>query len=975
LERKISMRKPREELVKRGLLLEDPVQGGEDPGKLSHATLKNGHTTPIGSARSSSPVLVEEEPVRISSLRNLIPEEDPKKRLGSTGSLPDSEAESAPEHVAKQPLLPPRRLSSASHEASEGQAKEAVSGSTARSVSSTSGSATTTPAVTTAAPNPTRTVHSFVTPAPAPRTLPAAATSTSTTINPAKQPPIPPPKPAHRNSNPVITELSQAINSGTLLSKPSPPLPPKRGIPSTSGPTSEPAASPTTKTSSDQREKTVFVCSDPPLIIPPSSPSPPLPTHIPPEPPRSPPFPEKTFHVVPEVEFSPPLDLSLDISQQDDQKKEVPKKIQDQSFSEPHIPSRLPPLPLHIRIQQALTSPLPMTPPLEGAHRAHSQLFESSDSFSEDSGTLGRTRSLPITIEMLKVPDDEEEEQTCPLAFVEDMSSTSVTPKLPQCLHEEEKESDSDSEGPIQYRDEEEEDEDDESHHSALANKVKRKDTLAMKLSSRPSEPELNLNSWPRKSKEEWNEIRHQIGNTLIRRLSQRPTAEELEQRNILQPKNEADRQAEKREIKRRLTRKLSQRPTVAELLARKILRFNEYVEVTDAQDYDRRADKPWTKLTPADKAAIRKELNEFKSSEMEVHEDSKHFTRMQIYEFQDNLVYKVYSFGCNDEGALGRDTSVEGSEMVPGKVELQEKVVQVSAGDSHTAALTEDGRVFLWGSFRDNNGVIGLLEPMKKSMVPVQVQLDMPVVKVASGNDHLVMLTTDGDLYTLGCGEQGQLGRVPELFANRGGRQGLERLLVPKCVLLKSRGTRGRVRFQDAFCGAYFTFAISREGHVYGFGLSNYHQLGTPGTGSCFIPQNLTSFKNSTKSWVGFSGGQHHTICMDSEGKAYSLGRAEYGRLGLGEGAEEKSIPTLISQLPVVSSVACGASVGYAVSKDGRVFAWGMGTNYQLGTGQDEDAWNPVEMTGKQLENRVVLTVSSGGQHTVLLVKDKEQS
>lgn len=94
---------------------------------------------------------------------------------------------------------------------------------------------------------------------------------------------------------------------------------------------------------------------------------------------------------------------------------------------------------------------------------------------------------------------------------------------------------------------------------------------------------------------------------------------------------------------------------------------------------------------------------------------------------------------------------------------------------------------------------MIGLLEPMKKSMVPVQVQLDAQVVKVASGecwahwarasqhssalrqalpvlsgNDHLVMLTDDGDLYTLGCGEQGQLGRVPELFANRGGRQGL---------------------------------------------------------------------------------------------------------------------------------------------------------------------------------------------------------
>ncbi|XP_050009038.1 phosphatase and actin regulator 4 isoform X6 [Alexandromys fortis] len=605
-------------------------EGYEDAGKLSHATLKNGHTTPIGSARSSSPVLVEEEPVRVSSLRNLIPEEDPKKRLGSTGSQPNSEAESAPEHAPKQPLVPPSRSSSSSSEASEGQAKDTMPGSAARSLSSISGSTPTAPGVPTAATNVAKTANSFVSPTPAPRTLPAAPASTNTAVTqtaPAKQPPVPPPKPAHRNSNPVIAELSQAMNSGSLLQKPSPPLPPKRGIPSALGPTSEPAASPTTKTASDQREKTVSVW-EPPLMIPPSSPSPPLPTHIPPEPPRSPSFPAKTFQIVSEVEFSPPLDLSQDLSQQEDQKKEVPKKIQDQSFGEPHIPSRLPPLPLHIRIQQALTSPLPVTPPLEGAHRAHSLLFESSDGFSEDSGTLGRTRSLPITIEMLKVPDDDEEEQTCPLAFAEDMTPASGTPKLPPCLQEEGKESDSDSEGPIQYRDEEDEDDEDESHQSALANRVKRKDTLAMKLSSRPSEPELNLNSWPRKSKEEWNEIRHQIGNTLIRRLSQRPTAEELEQRNILQPKNEADRQAEKREIKRRLTRKLSQRPTVAELLARKILRFNEYVEVTDAQDYDRRADKPWTKLTPADKAAIRKELNEFKSSEMEVHEDSKHFTR-----------------------------------------------------------------------------------------------------------------------------------------------------------------------------------------------------------------------------------------------------------------------------------------------------------------------------------------------------------
>lgn len=58
-----------------------------------------------------------------------------------------------------------------------------------------------------------------------------------------------------------------------------------------------------------------------------------------------------------------------------------------------------------------------------------------------------------------------------------------------------------------------------------------------------------------------------------------------------------------------------------------------------------------------------------------------------------------------------------------------------------------------------------------------------------------------------------------------------------------------------------------------------------------------------------------------------------------------------------------------------GSVYSWGMGTNMQLGTGEEEDEWTPVKVTGKQLENRSVLMASSGGQHTVLLVKDKQES
>ncbi|MBZ3883703.1 Phosphatase and actin regulator 3 [Sciurus carolinensis] len=131
-----------------------------------------------------------------------------------------------------------------------------------------------------------------------------------------------------------------------------------------------------------------------------------------------------------------------------------------------------------------------------------------------------------------------------------------------------------------------------------------KKELLAVKLRNRPSKQELeDRNIFPRRTDEERQEIRQQIEMKLSKRLSQRPAVEELERRNILKQRNDQTEQEERREIKQRLTRKLNQRPTVDELRDRKILiRFSDYVEVAKAQDYDRRADKPWTRLSAADK-------------------------------------------------------------------------------------------------------------------------------------------------------------------------------------------------------------------------------------------------------------------------------------------------------------------------------------------------------------------------------------
>ena len=66
---------------------------------------------------------------------------------------------------------------------------------------------------------------------------------------------------------------------------------------------------------------------------------------------------------------------------------------------------------------------------------------------------------------------------------------------------------------------------------------------------------------------------------------------------------------------------------------------FADYAEVIECEEYDRKADKPWTRLRPEDKAAIRKELNEFKKFEMEVHPESEYMTRSVVH---NRVVVKV---------------------------------------------------------------------------------------------------------------------------------------------------------------------------------------------------------------------------------------------------------------------------------------------------------------------------------------------
>ncbi|XP_076669410.1 regulator of chromosome condensation 1 isoform X3 [Andrena cerasifolii] len=300
----------------------------------------------------------------------------------------------------------------------------------------------------------------------------------------------------------------------------------------------------------------------------------------------------------------------------------------------------------------------------------------------------------------------------------------------------------------------------------------------------------------------------------------------------------------------------------------------------------------------------------------------------------------EIVTFGCNDEGALGRDTSAEGSETKPGPVNLPGKVIQDSHG---TMGLTLKGN----------------------EQFPIEMLPNVKIVKIASGADHLVLLNKNGHVYTCGCGEQGQLGRVAARAASRDTRHGMGPLLAPARVEFK---ITKKLEFGDIWAGTYCTFAKEyHSGDIYVFGLNNYHQIGLKEPRTHFHPQISKTF--SGKIWKHISSGQHHTIALDNSGQVFVMGRKEYGRLGLGSNCSDAKELTAV---PAVSSfkcvdVAAGSAQSFAVTESGDLYSWGMGTSGQLGTGE-EDVEEPALVKGKQLEGKTIIRVAGGGQHTLTL-------
>uniref|UniRef100_A0A8C0SYG2 X-linked retinitis pigmentosa GTPase regulator n=1 Tax=Canis lupus familiaris TaxID=9615 RepID=A0A8C0SYG2_CANLF len=238
----------------------------------------------------------------------------------------------------------------------------------------------------------------------------------------------------------------------------------------------------------------------------------------------------------------------------------------------------------------------------------------------------------------------------------------------------------------------------------------------------------------------------------------------------------------------------------------------------------------------------------------------------------------KVYAAGGNNEGQLGLgDTEERSTFHLISFFTSQRKIKQLSAGSNTSAALTEDGELFMWGD--NSEGQIGL-ENVTNVCVPQQVTVGKPISWISCGYYHSAFVTTEGQLYTFGEPECGKLGLPNQLLVNH---------RMPQPV----PGIPGKV--VQVACGGGHTVVLTEKA-VYTFGLGQFGQLGL-GTFlfETSVPKAIEHIKDQKISFIAC--GENHTALITDMGLMYTFGDGRHGKLGLGlENSTNQFIPTLCS-------------------------------------------------------------------------------
>lgn len=174
----------------------------------------------------------------------------------------------------------------------------------------------------------------------------------------------------------------------------------------------------------------------------------------------------------------------------------------------------------------------------------------------------------------------------------------------------------------------------------------------------------------------------------------------------------------------------------------------------------------------------------------------------------------RVWACGLNSLGELGDGTTRPSS--VPVKVKglgPSARVVFLVAAFANSGALLADGKYLDWGT--NGRGQLGIGTLRKRSDVPVTVPLPAGVQQVTQGgsvpgNGQTLALLTNGDMYAWGDDGQGQLGD-----GMTAAQSAPELITPPSGVTYQALATSGSTTYGVSTIGDVYAWGGGEEGQI----------------------------------------------------------------------------------------------------------------------------------------------------------------